>query len=121
MISELQNYYETQPEPQRGCLLALREIILKFDPEIKEAWKWRMPIFMYKKRMFCHLWLDRKAQLYVAISGGSDIKHSALKTFNNAKIPKLPVDPTKDLPIKLIQEILELARSRHHGKYGKPS
>jgi len=35
MNRELENYYLKQPEPIRGCLLALKSIILSIDKEIR--------------------------------------------------------------------------------------
>jgi hypothetical protein len=46
MLSELDHFYASQPEPDKSCLLAIRKIILSQDPEIATAWKYGMPFFL---------------------------------------------------------------------------
>ncbi|MDR0659633.1 MAG: DUF1801 domain-containing protein [Prevotellaceae bacterium] len=58
MIEEHYNYYLEKEEPQKSCLLALRDIILTRDENISETQKWGMPCFCFKKRIFCYLWTD---------------------------------------------------------------
>lgn len=60
MIREIDEYYFKKDEPNKSCLLALRNFILKQDTDISETKKWGMPCFCYKKRMFCYLWIDKK-------------------------------------------------------------
>ncbi|TDW97390.1 DUF1801 domain-containing protein [Dinghuibacter silviterrae] len=57
-MNALENYYEQQEEPARSCLLALRTIILQQDHEISATWKYGMPFFCYKGKMFCYLWVQ---------------------------------------------------------------
>ena len=59
-MEQLDNYYLKKEEPNKSCLLALRNIILKQDINITETQKWGMPCFCYKKKMFCYLWTDKK-------------------------------------------------------------
>jgi hypothetical protein len=49
---EIDNYYLSKPEPLKGCLLSLRDVILRSNSEITEAWKYSMPFFCFRKRMF---------------------------------------------------------------------
>jgi hypothetical protein len=42
MLEELHNYYLNKEEPNKNCLLALREIILKQDTNVTEKRKWGM-------------------------------------------------------------------------------
>jgi hypothetical protein len=60
MSAELDNFYLQQEEPVRSCLLALRGIILKQDQHIAAAWKYGMPFFCYKRKMFCYIWVHKK-------------------------------------------------------------
>ena len=39
MINDLEDFYSEQEEPLKSCYLALRSIILKYHPDITEAWK----------------------------------------------------------------------------------
>jgi hypothetical protein len=63
MNSNLENYYFQKEEPIKSCLLTLREIILSQDKNITNQWKYRMPFFCYKNKMFCYLWTDKKTNL----------------------------------------------------------
>jgi len=56
MSTDLDQFYEKQEEPARTCLLDVREPVLAHDPLITEAWKYRMPFFCYRGKMFCYLW-----------------------------------------------------------------
>jgi hypothetical protein len=78
-IGDLDNFFLNQKEPVKGCLLALREIILKHDPHISAAWKYGMPFFCYKGKMFCYLWLHKKfEQPYLGIVEGKRLNHPGL-------------------------------------------
>ena len=50
MLSDLDNFYLDKDEPVKGCLLALREIILSHDKNITTAWKYRMPFFLLQRK-----------------------------------------------------------------------
>ena len=59
-LNALGNFYLNQPEPLRSTLLALKEVILSQDKNITNSLKYGMPFFMYKGKMFCYLWKDKK-------------------------------------------------------------
>lgn len=42
---EVTNYIESQPEPKRSTLLAIREIIHLVEPEIEEVIAWKSAMF----------------------------------------------------------------------------
>lgn len=60
MQEVLQNYYLAQAEPNKSCLLTLRDIVLEQDACVSELLKYGMPCFTYKKKAFCYLWIDKK-------------------------------------------------------------
>lgn len=70
-MNPLANFYFDQQEPERSCLLGLKEIILQRDSEISNQWKSGMPFFCYKGRMFCYLWIHKKYKKpYIGIVEG---------------------------------------------------
>ncbi|KAA1242987.1 DUF1801 domain-containing protein [Aquimarina sp. RZ0] len=74
-MKKIDCYYLNMEEPNKSCLLALRSIILKQDPEISETKKWGMPCFCFKKKMFCYLWTDKKTQdPYILFVEGNYLK-----------------------------------------------
>ena len=113
-VKELDSYYMQHQEPVRGCLLALRDIILAQDENIVPAWKWRLPFFYYKRGMLCYLYFHKKYQQpYLAIMDGNRIDHPALLAEDRKRIKIMLVDPNVDLPIETISEILRQAIVLH--------
>lgn len=110
MLRDIDNYYLEKAEPVKGCLLFLRQHILNFDSNITEAWKYRMPFFCYKGRMFCYLWVHKKNGLpYLGIVEGGKIDHPDLIQEDRARMKIMLIDPYNDLPIGTVDKILEVA------------
>ena len=107
---EIDNYYLSKPEPLRGCLLSLRDVILRSNSEITEAWKYSMPFFCFRKKMFCYLWIQKKSSVpYIGIVEGRNISHPRLIQESRSRMKILLIDPTKDLPVQVILTILKKA------------
>ncbi|MEO6305382.1 MAG: DUF1801 domain-containing protein [Bacteroidia bacterium] len=109
MLSDLDNFYLRKEEPAKSCLLALREIILSQDADITAAWKYGMPFFCYKGKMFCYLWVNKQGCPYIGIVEGKNIEHPKLIAEKRSRMKIFLVDPDKDLPMKSIQLILKQA------------
>jgi hypothetical protein len=108
MIREVDNYYLNKDEPNKSCLLALRNIILAQDTDITETQKYGMPCFCYKKKMFCYLWTDKKTnEPYILMVEGSHLVHPKLEAGKRSRMKIFRVDPNKDLPVKTIENILQ--------------
>ena len=109
-MKEFDNYFFKQSEPNRSCLLALRDIILSQDKSITPAWKYGMPMFCYRDKMFCYLWIHKKyKQPYIGIVEGKRIDHPSLIQENRARMKIMLIDPKKDIPIKTVKSILKEA------------
>jgi hypothetical protein len=116
MISDLDNFYLQYPEPIQGCFLALRDIILAQDNLITAEWKYRLPFFCYKGKMFSYLWIDKKTNRpYIGIVEGKHINHPDLHFEKRTRIKTIQFEPSEDLPVEtianLIQQALDLYRS----------
>ncbi len=110
MIDKLQEYYLNKDEPNRSCLLALRELILKQNPEITETQKYGMPCFCYKKKMFCYLWTDKKTdEPYLLMVEGKYLDHPELEEGSRTRMKIFRVAPNKDIPLETIENILQKA------------
>ena len=110
MLKALDNFYEEQEEPNRSCMLALKSIILNYNPDFEAAWKYKLPCFTLNGTIFCYLWKDRKTQMpYISINKGIKIDHPALFLGNRTQFKLLYIDPNKDIPIETIHEIFALA------------
>ena len=109
-MTQFNNFYLNQPEPNQSCLLALRKIILDRDPEISETVKYGMPCFTYRKKMFCYLWIDKKTnEPYLLMVEGKHLDHPLLEAGDRARMKILRINPKKDLPIQIINDIMDQA------------
>lgn len=110
MISELDNFYLRYEEPTSGCLLALRNIILKHNSEITAEWKYKLPFFYFKGKMLCYLWIHKKyKQPYIGFVDGGLIEHKDLLQEKRARMKILLIDENNDIPIDKINDILTSA------------
>ena len=109
-MRELDNFYLQQNEPVKSCFLALREIILSQDAAVTNVWKYKGSFFCYKGKMFCYLWYHKKyKQPYIGIVEGNRFNDANLLQENRSRIKILLLDVNKDLPIKIINSILQQA------------
>lgn len=110
MNQELYDYYMGKEEPNKSCLLVLRDIILEQDEHISESLKWSSPCFSYKNKMFCFLMIDKKLQVpYILMVEGHRLDFPELDQGNRTRMKVLPINPSEDLPIKAIEKILQSA------------
>jgi hypothetical protein len=110
MLNNIDNFYLEKQEPLQGCLLGLKEIILSQDKDIASAWKYGMPFFCYKGKMFCYLWVNKKTQQpYIGIVEGKHFNHPLLITEKRSRMKIMLFDADKQLPIKTIKLILKQA------------
>lgn len=104
------NYYLQQPEPIRGCLLALRKIIMEQDAHITAEWKYGMPFFCYKGKMFCYLWVHKKyKQPYLGMVEGQKLNHPNLIIEKRSRMKIMLFDAALDLPLDVIEDLLNEA------------
>jgi hypothetical protein len=107
MLSPIDHYFLQKDEPIKGCLQFLREHILKQDTHITETWKYGMPVYCYKGKMCCYLWVHKKYhQPYIGFVEGKLIDHPDLLQEKRARMKILLVDATQDLPMDKIDGIL---------------
>lgn len=110
MAATLDDFYLQKEEPVKGCLLALREIILSQDSQITHALKYGMPFFSYKGKMFCYLWIQKTSnQPYLGIVEGKYFDRPDLITEKRSRMKIMLFDPNKDLPIENLKSILTKA------------
>lgn len=110
MFRDTDNFYLQKEEPVKSCLLAMRAYILAYDTSITEAWKYKMPFYCYKGKMFCYLWINKKTgQPYLGIVEGRKTVHPLLIQEKRSRMKILLLDPNKDLPVKTIHTIFRMA------------
>jgi hypothetical protein len=105
-----EDFYLAQEEPTKGCLLALRRIILAQDEQVSENRKYGMPCFCYHKKAFCYLWTDKKTKApYVLFVEGKHLDHPDLEAGTRSRMKIFRVDPQQDLPVKTFEALLHQA------------
>jgi Domain of unknown function (DU1801) len=108
MLRPVDEYFLKQDEPAKSCLQFLRQHILSRDENITEAWKYGMPFYCFKGKMFCYLWVHKKHALpYIGIVEGKSIHHPDLIIEKRARMKILLVNPAVDIPLKKIDGILK--------------
>jgi hypothetical protein len=106
-MSEKDQFYLEKNEPIKGCLLALRNIILSKDAEVVETKKYGMPCFCFMGKAFCYLWTDKKtAEPYLLFVEGKSLNHPMLESGDRKRMKILRVDSNSDLPIEVINSLL---------------
>ena len=109
-MQEIEDFYLGKDEPLKGCLLALRDIILAQHSEVAAEWKYRMPFFSCRGKRFCYLWVDKKRGLpYIGFTDGQRLEHPGLLQEKRSRMKILLVDPEQDLPLEIIETLLQSA------------
>jgi len=112
MLRPIDEWYLHKDEPDKSCLQFLRKHILSFDENLTEAWKYGMPFFCYKGKMFCYLWVHKKfKQPYIGIVEGRKLNHPDLIQEERARMKIFLLDPAKNIPIKKINTLMKEALS----------
>ena len=100
-------FYLNQDEPNKSCLLAMRDIVLNFDNNITETLKYGMPCFLFKGKICVYLGVEKKShQPYFLLVEGKHLHHPELESGNRKRMKILKVDPKMDLPSNTIELIL---------------
>ncbi|MET0944112.1 MAG: DUF1801 domain-containing protein [Flavobacterium sp.] len=109
-MKQLDDFYLKLEEPVKGVFLALKEIILKQDPEITHVLKYGMPFFCYKGKMFCYLWIHKKhKQPYIGIVEGKYFDESFLLQEARSRMKIMLLNAGEDLPLEQIQKVVQKA------------
>ena len=110
MLRPIDNYFLKQKEPEKSCLLFLRDFILKHDQNISEKWQYGMPFFYYKDKRFCYLWVQKKSgSPYLGFVEGKRMNHPDLLQEKRTRMKILLVDPEENIPVIKIRNILKEA------------
>jgi len=111
MLNPLDHYFEEKDEPMKSCLQYLR-LLLVACTDITEHWKYGMPFYYHKGKMFAYLWIHKKNhQPYIGFVDGNQMEHEDLLQEKRARMKILLINPADDLPEKKIKLILGMALS----------
>lgn len=111
-MKPLDDFYLDQEEPLKSTYLALRDIILRHDADIQTVWKYALPFFTYKGKMFSYFWFHKKYKLpYIGFVEGGRMEEGFLLKENRSRMKIMLIDPEVDLPIENIKKVLDKALS----------
>ena len=105
MTKTLEQYYLDKPEPYRSCLLALRDVILHANPDIRHERKFQIPFFTYRDKKLGYLWLNQK-KLMLGFCLDKRMQAIINGTVPKDKYESTRIDPNADLPVDMIMEKL---------------
>lgn len=109
-MKALDDFYLAQEEPVRSVFLALKELIPAQDKDVTNEWKYGMPFFCYKGKMFCYLWVHRKnGQPYIGLVEGKHFTQPFLLQEKRSRMKIMLLDPHRDLPVRTIKTIIKQA------------
>ncbi len=110
MQEQIDNYFYSLDEPCKSCLLFLRRFILDHSSRITESRKFNTPFYYFNKKWLAFISYDPKTKIiYVAFVNGYLIDHPKLLTEGRKKQKIMYIDPEKDINVKALKEILNLA------------
>jgi hypothetical protein len=109
-MNVLDDFYARQEEPVKGCLLALKHLILSQDEHVTNELKYGMPFFCYRGKMFCYIWQHKKTgRPYIGFVEGKHLNHRDLIQENRSRMKIMLFDPSEDLPVDTISALLRAA------------
>ena len=112
MLREIDEFYLKQKEPHKSVFMALRDVILSLDTNITDVIKYKMPFFLYKQKIFCYFWVDKKTkEPYIGVVEGHRINHELLEQGNRSRIKIIRINTSNNLPLDTVKEILKEAMS----------
>ena len=106
-MNGLDDFYLTKTEPNKSCFLALRDIILNSYKDLSETVKYGMPCFCLGKKALCYLWIDKVTNWpYILFVDGNKLSHPALESGTRKRMKTLPINPSEDIQVDQIHQIL---------------
>lgn len=107
-MNEIEQFFQRQPEPNRGTFLALRQYILSLDEKMTCEYKYKLPYMYLKGKPFCYFWKDKITQEpYIGVSRAKYIDHPLLEQGDRKLMKIIRINPNEDLPIEELTPIFK--------------
>lgn len=82
---------------------------------MEESWKWSLPSYSYRGKHFCYIWIDKKTKMpYIGFKNSHLVEHPELILGNRKLFKTYMIDPSKDIDIQTLNEIMELLSPLFH-------
>ncbi|OSZ79665.1 hypothetical protein CAP35_13620 [Chitinophagaceae bacterium IBVUCB1] len=106
----IDSFFLNLEEPIKSTMLFLRTHIPSLSKDITEEWKYKLPFYYYKGKMFCYLWIHKKyKQPYIGIVASDKMDYPELLLEKRAKMKILLINPDEDIDVRTINKILKEA------------
>jgi hypothetical protein len=106
MNSTLESYYLSKPEPYQSCLLALKDIVLRFNVGICQERLFQIPFFTYKGKKLGYLWLNGK-KLMLGFCLDKRVQEIVDGVKPKDKYESMRIDVNADIRVDVILEKLQ--------------
>lgn len=109
-LSSVDHYFESLAEPERSCLLFLRQFILDYSDTITEKRKFNTPFYYVNGKWMCFISYNPKTkEIYISFVDGFKMLHPQLVSEGRKKMKIFRVDANEDVDVKSLKQILNLA------------
>lgn len=109
-MNAIDSFFLNGEEPNKSCLLFLRQYILSSSVDVTEHWKYGMPFYYYHGKMWCYLWCHKKFKMpYIGFVDGDKMKHPDLLQEKRARMKIYLVDATQDIVVKKLDAVFKEA------------
>jgi hypothetical protein len=110
IMKNLETYYNKLPEPNKSCMLALKNIIMQQHELITHELKYGLPCFLFKGKMFAFLWIHKKLKHpYILFVEGLYFNEPYMEQEKRDRMKHFQVWADKDLPIDEIKYLIQKA------------
>lgn len=100
MLSDLNQFFESQPMEVKETFIAMRYFVLQPDFELTEHFKYRTAFYYYQGKPFCYFHKDAKTlEPYIGIARGHLVEDPLLHQGNRKKMKVVKIPVTEDLPV----------------------
>lgn len=109
-LSSVDHYFETLAEPERSCLLFLRQFILDYSDTITEKRKFNTPFYYVNGKWICFISYNPKIkEIYISFVDGFRMQHPQLVSEGRKKMKIFRIDAHEDVDVKALAAALSLA------------
>jgi hypothetical protein len=110
MSQSADNFFLSLTEPDKSCLLFLRDYMLGFSDEITESWKNHTPFYYYRKKWMAFISYDTRTRIiYISFTDGCSMHHRKLLSEGRKRMKIFYVKAEEDIDIESLNKIMKMA------------
>lgn len=108
----INEYIERQTIDNQAILYALREIIINFDSNVEEKFKYKIPYYHYRGKSFCYLNINKNDEVDLGLVNGNQMidNYGFLEGEHLKTIRHLKFNSVEDELMTFVNDYLEQGR-----------